>query len=154
MILDRLENYHLYAAPGTPLHKAFEYLANTFDPALPDGRVDVDGDNLFALIQGYDTRPMGKCKFEAHRKYIDIQYVYAGGEIMGWAPAGHLEISNDYDAEKDVMFFEQPPTFTPCEVTAGMFTLFFPGDAHEPGIRLLGHGNVKKVVMKIKVERI
>lgn len=150
MIIDHLKNAHLYAQPGTRLHAAFEFLRR-FDPATPDGRVDVDGDNVFALVQGYDTRPMGKCKFEAHRKYIDIQYVHDGGEIMGWRPAGDLEIANDYDEEKDVMFFEQPQAFTPCEVTAGLFTVFFPDDAHEPGIRLMGHAHVKKVVMKIRI---
>ncbi|MCC6546339.1 YhcH/YjgK/YiaL family protein [Candidatus Sumerlaeota bacterium] len=150
MILDSLVNFHLHAAPGTRLHRAFEYLRD-FDPATPDGRVEVDGDNVFALVQGYDTRPMGKCRFEAHKKYIDIQYVSSGGEIMGWRPARDLDVAEEYDEERDIVFFEQPSTFTPCEVTAGLFTVFFPHDAHEPGIRMLGHSNVRKVVMKVRI---
>jgi YhcH/YjgK/YiaL family protein len=151
MILDRLENFRLYCVPGTRLYRAFEYLANEWSPDLPDGRVEVDGDNIFALIQEYDTRPMGKCRFEAHLRYIDIQYVHEGAEIMGWAPVQTLPLDVEYDEEKDVAFFEQPVRFSSAEVTKGLFTVFFPADAHEPGIRMAGHNTVRKVVMKVRV---
>lgn len=151
MILDRLDNHRLYAQSGTRLTRAFEYLVNEFDSAIPDGRVDVLGDDVFALIQTYDTKPLGKCRFEAHRRYIDIQYVVEGGETVGWALFSALTIEQPYDDEKDVMFFEQPVRFVPLEVHAGLFALFFPHDAHEPGIRLHGYSSVRKVVMKIRV---
>lgn len=151
MILDRIENWRLYSGLGSRVERAFRYLAEEWDPSVPDGRVTLDGDDVFALIQGYETRPLEKCRFEAHRIYLDIQFVFAGAEAMGWAPVGSLEIDEDYDAARDVMMLKQPKEFTRVNVGSGMFTLFYPADAHEPGIQMDGFPNVKKVVMKVRV---
>lgn len=152
MILDRLESWNLYFREGTRIARGFEFLQNEYDPSFPDGRLDIDGDNIFALVQGYDTRPMGQCRFEAHRRYLDIQYIVEGAEIMGWAAREHMIVDEDYDEEKDVEFYEQPLRFTSLEVHRGQFAFFHPGDAHEPGIRLGETNAVRKVVVKVLLE--
>jgi len=151
MILDTLDNLHLYCAAGSRLEAAMNYLRHGFKPGTPDGRVDVLGDDVFALIQGYDTRAIADCRFEAHRKYLDIQYVYDGAEGMGWAPVETLEVADPFDTTRDVAFYSAPDVYTTAEVRSGMLTVFYPGDAHMPGIRLTGFQNVKKVVMKVSV---
>lgn len=152
MILDRLVHFRHYAVPGSRLERAFLYLAETFDPALPDGRVDVQGDDVFALIQGYPTRPPEKCRLEAHRRYIDIQYVFEGAEDMAWAPLEGLAVSEPYSDERDVAFFHNPPSLTRLHVPAGSFAVFHPQDAHAPGLQHPGFATVRKVVMKVRVE--
>lgn len=152
MILDRLESWNLYFREGTRIARAFQFLQDEFDPTSPDGRIDIDGDRIYALVQGYETRPMGKCRFEAHRRYLDIQYVFEGSEAMGWTAREHMIVEEDYDEEKDVEFFEQPLRFTSLEVHTGQFAFFHPGDAHEPGIRLGDTRNVRKVVVKIRLD--
>lgn len=150
MIHDELKNWRRYATPGTHLYSAFEWLATKWNPAMPDGRVDVVGDDVFALIQGYPTRAEADCRFESHRKYLDIQFVHDGAEGMGWAPVESLEVSDPHSDEKDVAFFRQPAIWSRADVRAGQFTVFYPEDAHEPGIRIEGASAVKKVVMKVR----
>lgn len=151
MILDTLTNWHLYTDESSPLGRGFRFLQKEFDPNSPDGRIDIEGDRIFALVQGYNTRQPQDCRFEAHRKHIDIQYVYDGAEIMGWAPIGALQVSEPYMDERDVMFFHTPARFSTLEVYKGQFGVFFPGDAHQPSVRLDGYDSVRKVVIKVRV---
>ena len=149
MILDLLERAAYYAQPGTRLARAFDFLRNEFDSQSPDGRIDVAGDDIFALVQAYPTRPLGECRFEAHRKYIDIQLVLSGGEGMGWAPVPGLEVTEPYDPVTDAGFFALPSLYTTLQVLPGTFALFRPHDAHMPQLRIPASGTVRKVVMKV-----
>ena len=57
--------------------KGYEFLRNTDLKALPLGRVDIDGDEVFASVQEYTTMPADACRYESHDLYFDIQYVVA-----------------------------------------------------------------------------
>jgi len=151
MILDTLDHYHIHAPAGSRLQRAFQFLATEWNPSMPDGRVDVLGDDVFALIQGYDTRAAENCRFEAHRRYIDIQYVVEGAEAMGWARVDTLSVTEPYSDEKDVGFFATPAAYATPVVYAGSYTVFHPHDAHMPGLRVPSYDRVRKVVMKIRV---
>lgn len=150
MILDRLENWRLYAAPGSRMERAFEYLLS-FDPSTPDGRIEVEGSDLFALPQSIVTRSDEEGRFEAHRVYADIQLNIAGGECMGWAPIQGLDIEMPYDPERDLMFFQAPTRWTRLRVPPGSFTVFYPEDAHAPNLHLDAPGQARKVVMKVRL---
>jgi len=152
VIHDRLDRFALCAAPGSRLSRAFEYLASIDPFAVPDGRIDVDGDNVFALHQQYDTRPIEQCRFEAHRKYIDIQFVFEGIEGMGWADLDRLAVVDPHDDAKDIAFYAWPEPCSIVTVRAGEFTVFRSTDAHAPGIRVAGAGHVRKIVMKVLAE--
>lgn len=151
MILDRLENWALYFDQDSRVGRAMQWLSRRFDESSPDGRIDIDGEDIFALVQGYATLDPSECRFESHRRYLDIQYVYGGGEVMGWKPISALDVVEDYDADKDVAFFAVPPHFTTLEVYPGQFALFYPNDGHMPRLKLSGEENVKKVVVKVRV---
>lgn len=151
MILDQLENWSLYFKRESRIGRAFHFLTREFDPDSPEGRIDIEGDGIFALPQSYQTRPTEQARFEAHRQYIDIQLVLSGAEGMGWAFAGDLKISEEYDRDRDVLFFESPGNFTRLEVFPRSFALFYPSDAHAPGLALPGWEKVKKVVVKIRM---
>ena len=149
MITDTLGLCHRYAGLHPRFAAAFEYLKKL--PAdQPPGRFELDGDNCFALVQSYTTKPAADGKFESHEKYIDIQFIQAGQETLLWAPRGTLKITQAYNAEKDVAFYAMPARTTPVNLAAGEFAIFFPEDGHAPGIEYGGAATVRKIVIKIR----
>jgi YhcH/YjgK/YiaL family protein len=130
MILDSLAAAGEYEALGTGIALGLAYLRG-FDPDTPDGRYELDGDDLFALVQTYDTAPATEKRFEAHRRYLDIQHVSAGTD--------------------DIVFFQEPGVSSSFLLRAGDFAIFHPGDAHKPGCMAGGKTQVKKVVVKVRL---
>ncbi len=136
------------------IQKAIEFLQDAHSAELQPGRVAIDGETVYAVIQAYETQPAGReVKFEAHRKYVDIQYVAAGEEVMGWIALEDLPGSTSYDAEKDVVFGLLPASqVIPVRVHAGQAAIFFPEDAHAPKLAVYTSIPVKKIVIKVAVE--
>jgi biofilm protein TabA len=151
MIIDRIENAHLYL----PLHKGFKQaFAVLADPALmqkPDGRYDIDGDQVFYIVQHYTTKPLDQGRFESHRRYIDIQVLLAGQEMLGYAPTAGLEVVEPYSEEKDIMFYRVGTMIAQTRLEPGLFCLLYPHDAHLPSCQLACPAEVHKVVFKIRV---
>jgi YhcH/YjgK/YiaL family protein len=119
-------------------------------PSLPDGRVDLRGDRLYVLVQGYETAPAGECRWESHRRTIDIQYIFDGGEVIDYTRPGILEPNNDYDPAREVEFWQ--PTAPPAaalRLTAGSFVVFLANEPHRPKGRDGTHAAVRKAVVKI-----
>ena len=150
MILASLDtaDAHGPLAPGIEL--ALRWL-RAFDPATPDGRYPVDGEEVFALVQAYDTGPSTEKRFESHRAHLDVQYVAEGPERILHAPARILAAATEYDADADVLFYEEPKQATSLLLLPGDFAVFGPGDAHKPGCMAGGRHRVKKVVVKVRV---
>ena len=149
MILDQLSQWRRYAALGVRFEQGFRYL-ETVRHSSPLGRYELDGTNLYALVQTYPTQPVAQCRFEAHRQYADIQYVVAGNETILWTPLAALPtVTQPYDAGKDVALFAAPATMTPLPLVTGQFAVFFPADGHAPGGG--SGGDVLKVVVKVRV---
>jgi len=150
MIQDHLGQSSRYTAPHPRFAAAFDFLANL--PAdLPAGRTEIDGTNVFALVQRYTTRAAANAVFEAHRQYIDVQFVQAGRETILWAPLVALaQVTQPYDAEKDVAFFAAPDRWTPLRLEENQFAILFPDDAHAPCLDCAGRGDVPKVVIKAR----
>jgi len=150
MIADTFEQRRRYTSLSPRFATAFEFLEN-LPAGQPDGRYDIDGDNCFALVQTHTTRLAAQAMFEAHRRYIDIQFIQAGRETIFWSPLAALtQVTQPYVAEKDITFFAHPPHRTPIHLHAGQFTIFFPEDGHAPGIECAGPAEVRKVVIKIR----
>ena len=152
MIYDVLENLARYAPLLPGLEKAAAFLARKGLAQLPDGRVEIDGDRVFANLQTYATKPIDMRGFEAHRQYADVQVVLGGeGELCGVAvPTGEQDVVAPYDASKDVLFCA-PPLCEWFRLTPGFFALFLPQDAHEPGRPLGEIAEVRKCVVKIRL---
>lgn len=150
MIIDKIENAELYYKLGERILKSFNYIKKADLKKLKPGRYDIDGDNIFALISEYQIKPEAEGKLEAHRKYIDIQYVIEGEELMGYAPLGNQKTLEAYKEENDIVFYKGEKVL--IKVSAGMFAIFFPEDVHMPGICVDKKSPVKKLVIKIKVD--
>jgi biofilm protein TabA len=150
MIIDRLENRSsLYELPPR-LTSAVAYLRATDLLSIATGRHDLDGDNLFALVQDYTTRPPEECVWEAHRRYIDVQFVAAGVERIGYAMLSDMREREAYDATRDVTFFEPGSEFV--LLRAGMFAILGPDDVHSPGHVAGAPTHVRKVVVKARLD--
>jgi len=149
MIIDKLSNAHLYSSLGEPINKSFEYLKQTDFFKIDLGRYDIDGDNIYALVNEYNTKDESEGKLEAHKKYIDVQFVVKGSEMMGYATLQNQKVINEYNEQNDITFFDGERSFT--KVDEGMFAIFFPTDLHMPGIKVDNPEYVKKVVIKVKV---
>lgn len=149
MIVDRLENADRYCDMHPEFARAFAFLERGDLAELPAERHEIDGDRLFCMISKGPGRPRAEAKLEAHRKYIDIQYVIAGDEEMGWKPTSDCRVVDvPYDADKDIEFFKDEPDSW-NQVPPGSFVVFFPEDAHAP---LVGEDQIHKVVLKVAVD--
>jgi biofilm protein TabA len=132
--------------------KAFKFLAGSDLSKLEIRKYDIDGDNLFATVSEYATKNEETTNFEAHRKYIDIQYVISGKEIMNKAPISKVSmVVTPYDSSKDIEFMKVG-TIVKYVATQSNFFIFFPGDAHRPGIKDGVSSTVRKIVVKVKVD--
>ena len=149
MIVDRLGNRSVDAHLPPQVRQALEYLRTTDMSAAALGRHEIDGDRLFALVQEYETRLPGDCVWEAHRRYIDVQYVVRGAERMGHASIADMVARVAYDDQKDVELFEPGKRFV--TVSAGMFAIFGPDDVHSPGNAVGDPQPVRKVVIKAAI---
>ena len=132
--------------------KAFLFLKNSDLKTLEIKRHDIDGDNLYAPISEYLTKNVEDARFEAHKNYIDIQYVISGTEQMSVAPRSALgDVLEPYDATKDIEFMTvtQSADYT---ATPEKFFIFFPSDIHRPSVKVGENSKVRKVVVKVKVE--
>ena len=147
MIIDRIENYKNYENLGIKISLALNHIKTTdFDNKEP-GRYDIDGDDIYVMVNDYNTKDSSECRLEAHRKYIDVQYVAKGSEFMGYAPLAGQTVTADYDEDRDVVFYEGEPSF--IRLDKGMFVIFYPEDLHMPGT---GEGRpVRKIVVKVKI---
>jgi YhcH/YjgK/YiaL family protein len=147
MVLDTLSSASRYSALHGSFAAAFAFL-RMLDPAtLEPGKYVIDGENVYASVSLGPGKKESDAQLEAHRTYIDVQYVVRGTERMGWRD--RKECSHEsvpYNAKTDVEFFADKPT-TWVTVHPGSFVIFFPSDAHAP---MVSADTILKVVVKIR----
>lgn len=149
MIIDILENAGHYTDMHEHFNKAFDFLQETDIENTESGKYVLDGDRVFAMVQEYDSRDIKDCKLEAHRKYIDIQYIVSGEEFIGVDLLKDQPSKDGYDENKDIIFFQAESSAV--KMKPGMFAIFYPDDLHMPGIKVNRPARVKKVVVKVQV---
>ena len=132
--------------------KAFSFLKSNDLNQLENKRFDIDGDNLYAIVSEYLTKNEENANFEAHRNYVDIQYVISGEEMIGITPLTQKQnVITPYDASKDIEFMTVAPGLV-VKATPDRFFLFFPSDAHRPSLKVKENSHVKKMVVKVKLD--
>jgi biofilm protein TabA len=151
MILDTLSQWRTYNAISPRFEKGFAFLRKVTEQT-PVGRHEIEGEDIFAFVQQHGTKPVAERVYESHRKYIDIQYVVRGREVMYWAPLPLLtNVTMPFDAEKDAALYGLIPEGVPVRVTPGQFAIFFPEDGHIPSCAWDAPAEVLKVVVKVRV---
>ena len=150
MIIDDISNASAYSGLGESISAGLEFLRTQDFSNVEPGRHDIPGSDCYAIVMTYDTKPLEQGMWEAHRKYLDIQYVHSGIERIGWANIDALTASADYDAEKDFLALQGDGDFV--TLRGGTFMVLMPSDGHMPCISVGSAGDtVTKVVVKVPV---
>jgi len=152
MICDKLDNAGIYYGLGGRIAAGLALLNESRVQTSESGRYEIDGDNLYFVVDQYETAPQEQGRLESHRKYIDIQFVLSGREWIGCRPIESLQVETPYDAKKDIEFYHRAEPMTRVAMEAGTFAIFWPHDAHMPGRMFDKPARVKKIVVKIKTE--
>ncbi|SDS47984.1 YhcH/YjgK/YiaL family protein [Opitutus sp. GAS368] len=151
MILDTLVQAPQYNALSPRFAPAFAFLRQVHE-STPLGRHEIAGEEVFAFVQQHATKPVAERKFEAHRKYIDIQYIVRGRELIYWAPLPLLTtVTMPFDEKMDAALFAGIPEAVPLQLRPGHFAILFPADGHAPSCAWEEPTEVLKVVVKVMV---
>ncbi len=150
MIAAALAQIGRQAALSPALERAFAFLRRPDVSELPEGRTEIDGDRVYAVVQRYETLASGTPTFECHRTYLDVQYVASGAEIIGWAPAERMAVTTAYDAARDICFGTvDRGAWSPVLLRAGDAAVLWPEDAHAPRLAAGPPSQVVKIVVKV-----
>lgn len=139
-----------YAAYPDRWNLVFDFLAKGVD-TLGLGRIDLS-DDVYCSVATYNTKTQEELKYESHKKYIDLQYLISGREYMGLIfDRSILKVVDPYNEEKDYELYA--PAYGDLHLAdSGKFFIFFPEDNHMPCIQVEKPEEVKKLVIKIKID--
>lgn len=150
MITDHISNAYKYYSCHPYFKSAFDFIQNNDFDRLKPGTYEIHDKDVFASIQDIVTKPLGEGVFEAHEKYIDIQYIAGYGECIGYANIKKLQPEAFYDQNRDIRFYSGSGAMLILEQYD--FAVFFPQDGHMPCIsRTNERGVSKKVVVKVRI---
>lgn len=137
------------------IQRALAFLRSTNFSQLPTGEIEIEGRNIYAQVIDLTTRPREENRPEVHRKYIDIQYLAHGEEIIGFAPdTGNNQISESLLEQRDIIFYHQMENESSLIMTPGSFGIFFPQDVHRPACIHRRPTEIRKVVVKVALTEI
>jgi len=131
--------------------KACDIIENYNFTNIDDGKYEEDGLDFYYLIKTYKTNSIKQEVYaEAHREYIDFQYILYGAELFGYAEyENSKQTISDYDIEKDIEVFSSISNESFFILKKDMFVIFYPNEIHRPGIARDEIRSVRKVIFKI-----
>jgi biofilm protein TabA len=128
---------------------AFEFVRQR-DFSLPVGDHALDGQNAFVRVGEYNSKNSEEVFYETHAKHTDIQFLVTGEEYIGRSELTGATVKDPYDEQKDIEFYEPVPDDRKLLAKPGTFFIFFPGEAHRPGVKVDESVPVKKMVIKVR----
>lgn len=154
MIVTDLEHAREQLPQSSTFQQAIAFLTRTDLANLPDGTIEIDGKRVYASIQSYTTfSKTTPYKFEAHREYIDIQFIVDGEESIGWTPANQIAFNTAYDPAGDIQFGTELVDATMAvHLRRGQLVVLYPSDGHAPRHSINTSMPVKKIVVKVAGE--
>jgi YhcH/YjgK/YiaL family protein len=151
MIIDKLANIDIYKGFSKRLAHALQYISETDFSEMEIGRHDICGSEIFVLVNDYETKENDSNIMEAHKKHIDLHYIFKGSEIIEYEAFDNQVKTREYDAEHDYLLFT-PKIKTRLILSEGMFAIFYPKDLHLPGLINNKSEQVRKIVVKILID--
>ena len=130
---------------------AYDFIVNKAEGAAV-GKYDLEN-GVYVSVQEYTTKARSEAKYEAHKKFIDIQMILSGKELIAVSPIEKMTISDEYNEEKDFMLFHHNDECTDFVLEAGDFLILYPQDVHMPGVCVNEKSPVRKIVVKVPVEK-
>lgn len=149
MVSDDIKNIAIYGWLEEGIRKGLEFLQTADFSSMPDGKHEIDGERLYVVVRTYQTKPLPECRWEAHKKYVDLQYLISGEELIGYANINELRNASQYDEDKDIYFLNGDGAYKP--IRPGEFMVFWPEDAHMPEVSKGSGCTVRKAVVKVAV---
>lgn len=134
------------------INEALKYLKNTDITTLELGK-HVINDWLYINVQEYMSKPLSECRFESHRKYVDIQMMINGVEAIETCDIDKLEGETEYSDEQDVMFWKQKPNQMRSVITNNAYVILYPQNAHMPCIAIDKPAKIRKLVAKVLISK-
>ena len=148
MIIDYIKNNSMYDGFNKRIVHALSFIKDTDLQSLDIGKHHIDGDDIFCIVDEYETKLEDDAMLEAHQKYIDVQTVISGSEYIGHEMLLEQDVTRKYDEAHDYTLYRGEPTF--FKLVPGTFVIFFPDDLHMPGINK-NKLAVKKLVVKVRL---
>ncbi len=149
MIIDRIENCGQFSMLGERFEIGFKFLRENDLRDFPEGKHEIEGDDVYVIVSSYTTKSPEESNPEAHKVYADIQYMIKGSENIGYDMFNGNRLFKEYDPEKDFMLYDAVQNAV--TLREGMFAVFFPYDIHQPGLSIDGPAFVKKAVVKVRL---
>ncbi|MDL2205495.1 YhcH/YjgK/YiaL family protein [Eubacteriales bacterium OttesenSCG-928-N13] len=151
MILDQWSNLGRYAAMGSGFETAARFLAGKKPEDFAPGKMAVDGERVYLSVREADLTDQPE-RWEAHRRYADIQILLDGSEAIMYAPATQAAPSIVYVKGDDIEFYEGIQGLR-CALKPGDFMILFPGELHAPDRPEGPNGHSKKLIVKVLMEK-
>lgn len=134
------------------VNAAIEYLTQLNVTEEDAEKKVIVNDKFFYSVQSYDTKSADECKLESHRKYIDIQIMVAGEESMEVVDISKLFVKEEYDEEKDIMFWQVPKRMAKTTLRTGDRIVLYPENAHRGAASIKESSHVLKIVGKVAID--
>ena len=132
----------------------YDFLMKALANGVENGKYPL-GEGVSAAVSEYESKTLEAAKFEAHRRFIDVQIILSGEEIIGVMPTEKMKLGDcigEYNEDKDVEFYRNCGEYESHVLRAGDFLILYPEDGHMPGLRVSGPVTVKKIVLKVPVK--
>lgn len=149
MIYDNLSNIDLYKGLSEDIYVGLAFLKQA-KPDIENGVYQLNP-RVKAIVSEYETKTANDFGYEAHKRFVDIQYVLNGEEKVCCLPIEKLKETKVYSEEIDAAFYKSD--MQPMEMTIGdgYFAVFFSQDGHMPQLCVDKPQAVKKVVVKVEI---
>ncbi|OBW93373.1 hypothetical protein QV08_07460 [Gallibacterium salpingitidis] len=135
------------------IQKALAFLQQTDFEQLEVGRYPIEGDVIFAQVLDLVTQEKSTLLPEAHERYLDVQYLHSGVEMIGVSVnPPPLEIAKPYDSDRDILFYKDVENETMLIMNPGNFAVFFPQDIHRPACIYQNSSSIRKIVVKVSID--
>jgi len=154
MIVDNLlnSNSKMYYGLNGKFEKAFNFIKKATEENLSVGKYEIDGTEIYGLVQEYTTKSEEQGKFEGHRKYIDIQYIISGIESIEVIDISKAKANTEYNDVKDIEFYDNNEKTGNVVLENGEYAILYPNDIHKPGMTFGNKSTtVKKIVVKVRI---
>lgn len=149
MVYDKIDNIETYKGLSEDIYEGLKFLKNA-SPDLACGVHEINP-RVKAIVSEYETKAVNENGYEAHKKFIDIQYLLKGNEKNCCMPIELLKETKPYKEEIDAAFYEADVPAQELMIGDGYFAIYWPQDGHMPCMSVNKAGEVKKVVIKITV---
>ena len=149
MIVTEINNLSTYVGVNPYFERLINFLKTVDLGSLPEGKIDIEGDELFGNCFSYVADGQPGDFFETHRKYLDIHLVLENTEDMAVSSFKSTTVSQPYNKEKDIELYEGKVEQL-IHLKSGECLITFPEDLHQPKVRV-NDLPLKKVVFKVAI---